>query len=228
MEFAAITFIGVLLIKLFLFLVSPNLSINKFLKKADEVDISSVRECSYGMSAFPCLNRLTDIMIYMLLPMGAMFDGDTDIALAYLILFSPLIVHSLIRMIVHYPCAYIKFSGNTVYYCNGKRTTSFKIDDIESILFRKYDKSSNYRQRYDGRRYEPPRFRYQYAILCFRTLVLECQRLNFVNEINQFFSSYKNQKRYNYQLEFDIFNFECSHEIFALLSQNVYVPIPVE
>lgn len=71
-------------------------------------------------------------------------------------------------------------------------------------------------------------FRYQYAILCFRTLVLECQRLNFVNEINQFFSSYKNQKRYNYQLEFDIFNFECSHEIFALLSQNVYVPIPVE
>ena len=44
-------------------------------------------------------------------------------------------------MIVHYPCAYIKFSGNTVYYCNGKRTTSFKIDDIESILFQNMTKA---------------------------------------------------------------------------------------
>lgn len=142
MEFAAVAFLGAILIKLFIFLISPNLNINKFLQKANEVDISSVRECTYGMSAFAYLERLSDIIFFIIFPMGAMLDGNTDVAVGVLFLSSPLIIYSLIRMIVHYPCAYIKFGGNTVYYCNGKRTTSFKIDDIESILFQKYGKSS--------------------------------------------------------------------------------------
>jgi hypothetical protein len=110
----------------------------------------------------------------------------------------------------------------------GKEPLLLKLMILRVFYFKNTTKAVNYRRRYNGEGYEPPRFRYRYAILCFRTLVLECQRLNFVNELNQFYSSFKNQKRYNNQLEFDIFNFEHPHETFALLSQNAYVPIPIE
>lgn len=220
--FMVILSFGFIFINIFCFLASPNLNIHGFLEKADKVNALSISERFYKLSSLLYIRRLSTIALcIIIIILSFRIDGGQGVSAFFIVTLSIYIVHSLIRIIIHYPCTFIKFDGDTVYYCNGKRTTTFSIDNIESILFQKYNKRKGYRKWYGNFMV----IRYQYMILCFRTLVLDCQRLTLENEFNYFFSSLKSTERYDFQLEFDIFNFEYSHEVFALLSQKAYVPI---
>lgn len=206
--------------------MAPNISKTSFIRKANNVDVSAIRGYTYKLSAVPYLNRLPEFIFCIgLIIAFVIFKVQSFVDLVYFIFLCAYLVHLSIRLFIHYPRTYISFRENTVYYCNGKRTTSFQIDDIENISFEKYDKiEKNYfllrRKLGLGLR-----LRYRYILLSFRTKVSDCQKLNFINELIYSSASSKGVKPYTYELEFDVFNFEYSHEIFALLSQNVYVPV---
>ncbi|MDQ2087054.1 hypothetical protein RBH29_11505 [Herbivorax sp. ANBcel31] len=228
--------------------VSPNLSKTRFVEQASRVDISGIREYKYkisGLTYFKCC--ISIITLFMILGLSFMSEGFgvlilgikspvTDLLVSIFIIIS--LLNYVRKALFLFPRTYIKFNGNDVTYSNGKRAISFSIDDVEDILFEKYDKVEShyrhfrnfFRRHPHGHGHKEVRLGYKYVILCFKNKVPECQRVTFINEF-LFFSKRKPESceggkvPLTYQLEFDIFNFEYPHEIFELLSQNVYIPI---
>lgn len=206
--------------------MAPNISKTKFIRKANNVDVSEVQGYKHKMSAVPYLNRLPEVIFCIdLIIAFVLLKVENIVDIAYFIFLIVYLVYLFIRLVIHYPRIYISFRENTVYYCNGKRLTSFQIDDIDSISFHKYDKTEKLNLLFRRRWGLGYRLRYRYIVLSFRTKVLECQRLNFINELFNLSVRLKGLQPYTYELELDIFNFEYPHEVFALLSQNVYVPV---